>query len=137
MVKERPVSLDDGDMRELLVQTDPTNEDFTHVKQIISILDHPKNLLEVLRSRLAIAQGLIGNNITTGTNQYRFTQTFINGEALHNFDLNLTELRHEMVSDLILVMDHVVTYFGPKEFFFQEEDGIREKMEKPQKLTTR
>ena len=100
-------------MHKILVRTDPTNEDFTRVKQIISILDHPKNLLEVLRSRLAIAQGLIGNNITTGTNQYRFTQTFLNGEALLVFDLKATELRHETVVNLVLVMDHVVTYFGP------------------------
>ena len=45
MVKERPVSLDDGDMRELLVRTDPTNEDLTRIKRRIRIMDHPKNLL--------------------------------------------------------------------------------------------
>ena len=73
MVKEWPVSLDDGDMCKLWVQTDPTNEDLTRVKQRIRILDHPKNLLEVLCARLAIAQGLTGNDITTGQNQYRFT----------------------------------------------------------------
>ena len=33
MVKEIPVSLDDGDMHKLSVQTDPTNEDSTRVKQ--------------------------------------------------------------------------------------------------------
>ena len=54
MVKELPVSLDDGDMRKLLVQTDPTNEDSNRIKQKIRILDHPKNLLEVLCARLAI-----------------------------------------------------------------------------------
>ena len=58
MVKERPVSLDDGYMRELSVQTDPTNEDLTRVKRRIRILDHPKNLLEVLCERLVMAQGL-------------------------------------------------------------------------------
>ena len=79
MVKERPVSLDDGNMRELLVQTDPTNEDSTRIKRRIHIMDHPKNLLEVLRARLAISQGLTGNDITTVPNQYRFTQTFLNG----------------------------------------------------------
>ena len=56
-------------MRELTVHTYPTNEDLIRVKQKIRILGHPKNLLEVLRARLAIEQGLTGNNITTGPNQ--------------------------------------------------------------------
>ena len=68
MVKEMPMSLDYGDMRKLSVRTDPKNEDSTHVKQIIRIRDHPKNLLEVLFGRLEIAQGLTGNTITTGPN---------------------------------------------------------------------
>ena len=101
-------------MHKLSVHTDPTNKDLNHVKQKIRILDHPKNLLEVLRARLAISQGLTGNNITTGINHYRFTRTFLDGESLRIFDLKSTELHHETVSNLILVMDHVVKYFGPK-----------------------
>ena len=77
-------------------------------------LDHPKNLIEFLRARLAIAQGLTGYNITTGPNQYCFTLTFLDGEALCIFDSKSTELRHETVANLTLVMNHVVTYFGPK-----------------------
>ena len=69
MVNELPLSLEDGDMRKLPVHMDPTNEYSTCVKRKIRILDHPKNLLEVLRARLAITQGLTGNNITTGPNQ--------------------------------------------------------------------
>ena len=42
MVKELPLSLDDGDMRKLSVRTDPTNEDSTHIKQKICILDDPE-----------------------------------------------------------------------------------------------
>ena len=68
MVKELTLSLEYGDMRKLSVHTDPTNEDSTNVKQKIFILDHLKNLIEVIRSRLAIAQGLTGNNITMGPN---------------------------------------------------------------------
>ena len=92
MVKELLLSLEDGDMRKLSVHTDPTNEDSTRAKRKIRILDHPKNLLEVLRERLAIAQGLSGNNITTGPTQYSFTRTFLNGELLPIFNLKLTEL---------------------------------------------
>ena len=66
-------------MCKLSVLTKTTNEDSTRVKQKIRILDNPKKLIEVLRARIAIAQGLNGNNITTGTNQYCFTQTFLDG----------------------------------------------------------
>ena len=69
MVNEMPLSLEDSDMRKMSVRIDPTNEDSTRVKQKIRILYHPKNLLEVLRARLAIAQGLTDNNTTTGPNQ--------------------------------------------------------------------
>ena len=115
MFKERPVSLDDAVMRKILVRTDPTNWDLTRVKRRIRILDHPKNLLEVLCARLAIAWGLTGNYIITGPNQYRFKKKFLNGEALRVFGLKATELRKETVANLVLVMDHVVAYFGPKE----------------------
>ena len=78
----------------------------------IRILDHPKNLIEVLRARLPIAQGLNRNNITTGPNQYRFTQAFLDGEALYILDLKSTELRHKTAANLIKVMNHVVAHFG-------------------------
>ena len=121
MVKELPLSLEDGDMRTLLVCTDPTNEDLTRVKQTICILDHPKNLLEVLRARLAISQGLNGNNITTRSNQYRFTRTFLDGEALLIFDLKSNELRHKTFSDLILVNGSYCDLFWTKRVPLQAE----------------
>ena len=86
MVKELPLSLEDGEILKLPVRTDPTNEDSTHVKQKIRILDHPKNLKEVLHTGLVISQGLTGNNIKKVPNQYCFTQTFVDGEALRIFD---------------------------------------------------
>ena len=116
--------------------TDLTNEDSTCIKQKIRILDYPKNLIEVLRARLVITQGLTGNNITTGPNQYRFTLTFLDREALRIFDLKSTELSHETVANLIVVMNHVVIYFGPKECLSKQKRYIRYKMEKPRKLTT-
>ena len=100
-------------------------------------MDHPKNLIKVLRVRLVIAQGLTGNNITTGPNQYRFTITFLDGEALRIFDLKSTELRHETVANLNLVMNHVVAYFGPKECLSKQKCYLRYKMEKTRKLNTR
>ena len=80
MVKELPLSLEEGDIHKLSVLTDPTNEDSTRIKQKICILDHLKNMIQVLSKRLAIAQGLTCNNITTGTRQYCFTRTFLYGK---------------------------------------------------------
>ena len=88
-------------------------------------MDHPKNLLEVLRARPAIAQYLTGNKITTGPNQYCFMQTLLNVEALRVFDLKATELCHEKVANTVLVMDHVVTYFGPTECLSEQKRYIR------------
>ena len=111
MEKEVQSYLEDGAIRELPVLADPSNEYSTLIKQKIRILDHPKNLIEVIRARLAISQGLTGNNITTGPNQYRFTITFLDGEALRIFDLRSTELCHETFDNLTLVMNNVVSYF--------------------------
>ena len=72
-----------------------------------------------------------------GPNQYRFTRTFLNGEALRIFDLKATELVQETVANLKLVMNHVVTYFGPKECLSKQKLYLRYKMIKPRKLTTR
>ena len=108
MEKEVQSSTQDGAISEFSVLTDPTNEQSTRIKRKIRILDHPKNLIEVLRARLAIEKGLTGNNITTGPNQYRFTRTFLDREALRIFDLKSTELRQETVVNLNIVMNHVV-----------------------------
>ena len=124
IVKEVPSSLD-GDICELSVLTDPANEDSTCIKRKIRIVNHPKNLIEVLRARIAISQGLTGNNITTGHNHYRFTWTLLDGEVLCIFDLKLTELRYETVATLILVMNHIVTYLVPKECLSKQKRYIR------------
>ena len=79
MEKEVQSSLEYGAICELSVLADPENEDSTRIKRKIHILDHPKSLIKVLCARLAIGQGLTGNNIKTGPNQYRFTWTFLDG----------------------------------------------------------
>ena len=98
--KEVQSSTQDGAICELSVLADVTNEQSTKIKRKIRILDHPKNLIEVLRARLVIEKGISGNAITTGPNKYRFTRTFLDGEALRIFDLKSTELRQETVPNL-------------------------------------
>ena len=50
MDKEVLSSSQDGEIRELSVLSDPSNDKSTKVKQRIKILAHPKNLMEVLRA---------------------------------------------------------------------------------------
>ena len=107
------------------------------IKQRIRMLDHTKNLIEVLRARLAIEKGLIGNAITTGPNKYRFTRTFLDVEALSILDLKATELVQETVPTLKILMNHVVSYFGPNECLSKQKRYLCYKITKPRKLTTR
>ena len=137
MDKEVLSSSQDGDIRDLSVLFDPSNEQSTKIKQRIRMLDHPKNLIEVLRARLAIEKGLIGNSITTGPNKFRFTRTFLDGEALRIFDLKATELVQETADNLKIVLNHVVRYFGPSECLSNQKRYLRHKTTKPRKLTTR
>ena len=98
--KEGLSSSQDGNIRKLPVLSDPSNEQSIKIKQKICMLDHPKNLIEVLQARLAIEKGLIGNAITTGPNKFRFTRTFLEEESLRIFDLKATELVQETADNL-------------------------------------
>ena len=113
--KEVLLSSQDGEIRELSVLSDPSNKNSIKIKQRIRMLDHPKNLIEVLQAQLAIEKGLIGNAITTGPNKFCFTRTFLMGEALRIFNLKATELGQETAANLKTVLNHVVSYFGPNE----------------------
>ena len=110
--KEVQSSIEDRNIRVLSVLADPANEDSTCIKRNIRIFGDHKNLIDVLCARLVIEQGITKNNITMGPNQYHFTKTFLDGEALRIFDLKSTELSHETVANLIMVMNDVVTYFS-------------------------
>ena len=137
MEKEVQSSTQDGAICELSVLADLANKQSTKIKRKIRILDHPKNLIKVFCARLAIEKEITGNAITTGHNQYRFTRTFLEGEALRIFDLKLKELCQETVPNLKIVMNHVVTYFGPKECLSKQKRYLYYKMTKPHKLNTR
>ena len=56
---------------------------------------------------------------------------------LRIFDLKWTELCHKTVANLIVVMNCVITYLGPKVCLSKQKRYIRYKMDKPRKLTTR
>ena len=89
------------------------------------MLDHPKNLIEVLRDRLATEKGLIGNAITTVPNKFCFASTFLEWEALRILNLKATELVQETAANLKDVLNHVVSYFGPNECFSEQKRYLR------------
>ena len=60
MEKEVQSSTQDGAIRELSVLADPSSEQLTKIKRKIRILDHPKNLIEVLCARLVIENVISG-----------------------------------------------------------------------------
>ena len=111
MNKEVLFSSQDGDIRDLSVLSNPSNEKSMNIKQRIRMLEHPKNLIEVLQDQLATEKGLIGNAITTGPNKFCFTRTFLEGEALCIFNLKATEQGQETAANLRTVLNHVVSYF--------------------------
>ena len=51
--------------------------------------------------------------------------------------LKAMEMRHKTVANLILVMNHVMIYFGPKECLSKQKLYILYNMGTPQKLTTK
>ena len=137
MDKEVLSSSQDVDIHDLSVLSDTSNEKSTKINQRIRILEHPKNLIKVIRAQLAIEKVLVGNGITTGPNKFCFTRTFLKGEALRIFNLKETELGQETAANLKTVLNHVVSYFGPNECLSNQKRYLRYKMTKPRKLTTR
>ena len=86
---------------------------------------------------MPIEKVFIGNAITTGTNAWCFTRTFLEGEALRIFDLKAAELGQETVDNLKTVFNHVVTYFGPNDCLSKQKRYMRYRLTKPRNLTTR
>ena len=84
--KRESVNKDSEEMRELTIRTDPTDENSLRIKRRIKVLDNPTRVLDVLKAREAIKEGLVGNHITQGPNQYRYTRSFLAGEALRVFN---------------------------------------------------
>ena len=57
MDKEMLSSSQDGNICELLVLSDPSNEKSTKIKQRIRILEHPKNIIEVFSGSTCYQEG--------------------------------------------------------------------------------
>ena len=93
--------------------------------------------MEVLRARMTIETGLIGNASKNVPNGFCFTRTFLEGEALRIFDLKASELGQETAANLKTVFNHVVSYFGPNKCLSKQKRYMRYRLTKPRDMTTR
>ena len=109
MEKEVQLSTRDGAIRELSVLADSTNKQSTKIKQKIRILDHPKKIIEVLCARLAIE-----NRSQVTTPQRDPISTVSPGPFLTGKHCAFW-IASGNCFNLNLVMNHVFSYFGPKE----------------------
>ena len=107
------------------------------IKRRIKVLDNPTRVLDVLKAREAIKEGLVGNHITQGPNQYRYTRSFLAGEALRVFNEKARSHTGETVANLNLTMNELVTFFTPRECLSKQKRYIRYAMRKPYDITTR
>ncbi len=91
------------------MRTDLTNESSPTIKRRFRPLDNPTKILEVLQATLIIKSGVLGNNVTTGPNQYAYWRQCLAGEALRKFNQFTTNVRNEMAANLLLVEQWLVT----------------------------
>ena len=74
MNDETEVSNTNVNVREMQVRTDPLDEKSPTIKRKFLPLDNPGHVLDFLKGVTIIKEGVIGNNITTGPNQYASRQ---------------------------------------------------------------
>ena len=121
----------------MVMRTDPTNDSSPIIKRRFKPMDNPTKVLDVLQSILIIKEGVSGNNVTTGPNQYNYWRGCLEGTALRKFNEFSTLVGTETSAHLHEVEQRLVTYFSPREVLSQQTRYIRYSMRKPLDATTR
>ena len=135
--KRETVHKDLEEMWELTIRTDPADKLSLCIKLCVKVLDNPNTVLDVLKAREAIKEGLLGNNITSGPNQYCYRRSFLAGKALRLFNEKAASHTGKMVNHLTIPMNEVVTLFTPRECLSKQKRYIWYAMCKPYNITTR
>jgi hypothetical protein len=78
------------------MRTDPTNEQSPTIKRRLRPLNNPTKMLEVLQATLIIISSVLGNNVTTGPNQYAYWRQCLAGEALRKFNKFATNIGNRL-----------------------------------------
>jgi hypothetical protein len=82
-------------------------------------------------------EGLLGNNVTTGPNQYTSVRQFLSGESLKVFNEAAVANGHETVVNMVLTLNALVRFNCPNKVLSAQTDYIKNKLRKPDKMTMR
>jgi hypothetical protein len=136
-VKTAPFEKYDTNIRTISIRLVPADADSTSIRRSIEVLDNPSNILRVLQHRTSMEEGLLGNNVTTGPNQYTFVRQFLSGESLRVFNEAATTNGNETVPNMIVTLNALVRFNCPNEVLSAQTDYIKDKLRKPDKMTMR
>ena len=137
MAEAPQYSKKDATIREMVLRTEPTNEQSPILKRKFKPLDNPTRVLEVLQGLHTIKEGVIGNNVTTGPLQYSYWRGCLTGTALRKFEEFSANVGTETTGHLIQVEQLLVKFFAPQEVLQQQKRYIRHNMRKPSGHNTR
>ena len=135
--KQPPVDKDSVTTRQVSIRLIPDDDDSTTIRRNVEVLDNPSNILQMLRHRKAVEEAIVGNNITTGPTQYAFVRQFLTGESLRVFNEGAVATGNETTANLIMALNHLVTFNCPREVLSKQTDYMKSKLYKPYDLTTR
>ena len=136
-LKEAPIDKDDTTVRTVSIRLTPADADSITIRRNLKVLDNPSNILDVLKHRKAVEEALQGNDITTGPNQYSFVRQFLSGESLRVFNEGAVNTGNETAANLVIVLNHLVTFNCPREVLSKQTEYLKNKLYKPSDLTMR
>ena len=135
--KQAPVNKDNLTTRMVSIRLIPADENSATIKRNVEVLDNPDNILQLLRHRKAMEEAFLGNNITTGPTQFSFVRQFLTGESLRVFNEGATTAGTETTGNLVLALNHLVTFNCPREVLSKQTDYLKTMLAKPREMTTR
>ena len=128
MQEEPSYSKRDLAIREMNIRTDPTNDQSPIIKRRFKPLDNPRSVLELLKGIQFIKEGCIGNNVTTGPNQYAFWRGCLTGTIQNKFVQFAQQVGTETNANLLQVEQRLVAHFAPREVLREQKKHMRSLM---------
>ena len=100
-------------------------------------MDIPPNIYQVLTTIDNIDEGIKGNNIKTGPNQYAYFHTFLDGEAKRQFKVLRNSKASLTTNSLKDVKNELISYFCPKDVLIHQQAYMRYNLERPANKSVR
>ena len=89
-------------IRKYSIRTNPKNEKSPTIKSKFVPLDIPGNTYDVLLAIEKIEDGIQGNNITVGANQFAFFSQCLEGEVKRQFEVLAKKGPNQLATSLLL-----------------------------------